>query len=118
MVFDVRNAVLAFSFAAFCLLGPIALALSPRDGEAVAVLARPWSAANASATVTAADGRLLDLAANQLLAIAIDASPGFVSRLYAAGALLVIDARAAAFCLRPQSSQIRTNGERAHEHTS
>ena len=96
-----RNAVLAFTFAAFCLLGPIALALSPREGEAVAVMAMPWPGASASATVAAADGRLLGLAANQLLAIAIDGSPGFVWRLYAAGALLVIDARAAAFCFRP-----------------
>jgi hypothetical protein len=97
----VRDVVLAVIFAGFCLLGPIALALSPRDGEAVAVLAMPWPGANASATVAAADGRLLDLAANRLVAIAVDGSPGFVSRLYAAGALLVIDARAATFCLRP-----------------
>ena len=113
-----HNAVLAFTFAAFCLLGPIALALSPRDGEAVAVLAVPWWGANASATVAAADGRLLDLAANQLLAIAIDGSPDFVSRLYAAGALLVVDARAAAFCFPAATQTPRMNGERAHEHTS
>ncbi|HEY7386425.1 MAG TPA: hypothetical protein VH743_22410 [Beijerinckiaceae bacterium] len=93
-----RDAVLAFMFSVLCLLGPLALALSPRDGEAVAVLAMPWPGASASATVAAADGRLLDLVANQLLAIAVDDSPEFVSRLYGAGALLVIDARAAAFC--------------------
>ena len=113
-----RNAVLVITFAAFCLLGPIALALSPRDGEAVAVLAMPWPGANASATVAAADGRLLDLAANQRLAIAIDASPDFVWRLYAAGALLVLDARAAAFCFPAAPDTSRTNSERVHEHTS
>jgi hypothetical protein len=114
----VRNAVPAFTFAAFCLFGPIALALSPRDGEAVAVLAMPWPGASASATVAAADGRLLDLAGNQLLAIAIGGSPDFIARLYAAGALLVIDARAAALCFRTTSDTPRINGERTHEHTS
>ena len=95
-----RDVVLASAFAALCLFGPIALALLPHEGEAVAVIARPWSDTNASGTVAAADGRLLDLAANNLVAIAVDASPDFVSRLYAAGALLVVDARIAAFCFR------------------
>ena len=97
-----RDAILMIAFSAVCLFAPIALSLSPRDGEAVAVIAAPWSG-GAPLIVAAADGRLLDVAANHLLAIGIDASPGFASRLYAAGAILVLDARAAALCLRPSS---------------
>ena len=95
-----RDAILVIAFSSACLFAPIALALSPRDGEAVAVIAAPWSGASAPQIIAAADGRLLDAAANHLVAIGIDASPGFAPRLYAAGALLVLDARAAAFCLR------------------
>ena len=98
-----RDAILAIAFSLVCLFAPIALALSPRDGEAVAVIATPWSGLSAPMIVAAADGRLLDAAANHLVAVGIDASSDFASRLYAAGALLVLDARTAAFCLRPSS---------------
>ena len=68
-----RDASLVIAFAAVCLFAPIALALSPRGGEAVAVIAWPWSGVSAPLIVAAA------------------------------GALLVLDAKAAAFCLRPSS---------------
>jgi hypothetical protein len=105
-----RDAVLVIAFAAVCLFTPLVLALSPRDGEAVAVFAAPWTGAGAPLIVAAADGRLLDATANHLLAIAIDPSPGFAARLYAAGAVLVIDAEAAALCLGRSPDQPTANG--------
>jgi hypothetical protein len=96
----VRDAILFIAFAAFCLLAPVALALAPRDGAPVAVIAAPWSRASAAAILATADGRLLEAAANRLVAIGIDEAPGFTSRLYGAGALIVLDAGAVAACLR------------------
>ena len=104
-----RDALISIAFAAGCLLAPIALALSPREGEAVAVIAAPWSPISAAFIVATADGRLLD-AANTLVAVGIDAAPDFTPRLYAAGALLVIDAKTAALCLPGFPNQFPMGG--------
>ena len=93
-----RDALSSIAFAAVCLLAPVALALSPQEGVAVAVIAAPWSRVSALDIVAAADGRLLD-DPNALIAIAIGTAPEFTLRLYGAGALLVIDAKAAVLCL-------------------
>jgi hypothetical protein len=95
-----RDTLLFIVFAAFCVLAPIAMALAPRDGAPVAVIAAPWAGASAAAILAAADGRLVEAAANRLVAIGIDEAPGFAERLYGAGALLVLDARAMLLCSR------------------
>lgn len=73
------------------LVAASAFATSP--GTSVAIFAPPGSAL---AAVTAADGRLVDV--GTFVAIARFDDPGFVARLYAAGALLVLDARMAGGC--------------------
>ena len=70
-----------------------ALTFTLPAGSAVAVAARSDLAAGA---IVAAGGRLVD--AGPLFVIARFDEPGFVPRLYAAGALLVIDAQAAGGC--------------------
>jgi hypothetical protein len=102
-----RDAILLLAFAAFCLFAPIVIALSPRDGAPVAVIAPPWSGADAAAILAAAEGRLLEAAANRLVAIGIDETPGFAWRLYGAGALLVLDARAMTLCRPPDAAAPR-----------
>jgi len=68
----------------FVTAGPdLSVAVIARRGQAVAVTA-------------AAGGRLLD--AGDYMAIARSDEPGFIGRLYAAGALLVVDARVAEGC--------------------
>ena len=95
-----RDALLFIVFAAFCVSAPIALALAPREGAPVAVIAAPWAGASAAAILARADGRLVEAAANRLVVIGIDETPGFAARLYGAGALLVLDARAIFLCSR------------------
>jgi hypothetical protein len=103
-----RDTCLAVGFALVCILATTALALSPRAGEPVAVIAMPWSDVNAAIVIASAGGQLIDVAASGLVAIGLGPSAGFAGRLYAAGALLVVDGRAAAFCFglnaRPRHS--------------
>lgn len=70
-----------------------ALAFATPIGGKIAVVAPPDTAV---ATVVAAGGRLLS--ANGMVVIARFDQPGFVRRLYAEGAMLVIDARDAGGC--------------------
>jgi hypothetical protein len=93
-----RDAYLGIGFAVVCILAPTALALSPRAGEPVAVIAMPWSDVNAATVIATAGGQLIDVAASGVVAIGLGQQTGFAGRLYAAGALLVLDGRAAAFC--------------------
>jgi hypothetical protein len=108
---SVREAIVVIAFSGVCAFAPVALALAPRAGEPMAVIAPPWSAASASSIVAAAHGFLLD-AADHHVAIGIDPSPGFASRLYGAGAFLVLDGRAAALCSRFASRTASSQPER------
>ena len=92
-----RDGYLAIGFAAVCILAPTALALSPRAGEPVAVIAMPGSGIDAAVAIATAGGELIDVAGSGLVAIGLGPD-GFAGRLYAAGAFLVLDGRAAAFC--------------------
>jgi hypothetical protein len=95
----VRDLVLAILFALTAALVPAALALAPRPADPVTVLVPPWAAAGEAArVVAAADGALVATARAGRIAIARSADEDFVSRLYRAGALVVIDARAVSAC--------------------
>lgn len=87
--------------AAVTVLTPLVVAATPRDGRAVAVIA--WSAENGGAAAIAAraDGTLHSASSGNRVVIASAESPGFVARLYAAGAGLVVDAAMAQACLSP-----------------
>lgn len=83
------------------LVTPLVFAATPRDGRAVAVIA--WSAENGGAAAIAAraDGTLHSASSGNRVVIASAESPGFVARLYAAGAGLVVDAAMAQACFSP-----------------
>jgi len=91
-------------FGAICALAPTLLALAPRSGEPVAVIAAPWAPA-ASIIVAAADGALIGPGSASLVAVGMSESPDFITRLYRSGAALVLDARAAWLCSDVRSGQ-------------
>jgi hypothetical protein len=71
----------------------LALTFFSPAGRAMAIVGDP---AQAFAAVSAANGRVLS--ASRYVTIARSDDAGFVSRLYAAGALLVLDAEQAGGC--------------------
>jgi hypothetical protein len=79
----------------------IALTFGSAPGKSMAIIGPP---AQALAVVAKANGRIL--ASNDYVTIARSDDAGFVARLYAAGALLVLDAEQAGGCsgLPPTSS--------------
>lgn len=87
-------------------LAPALVLALPRDG-AVAVIAAPGTGADGMARlVAAAGGAIVRLGPAANVIVATSAEPGFVARLYGAGALLVLDAVAAQACFtlaRPPS---------------
>jgi hypothetical protein len=71
----------------------VALTFGSAPGKSMAIIGPQ---AQALAAVTKANGRIL--AANDYVTIARSDEAGFVARLYAAGALLVLDAEQASGC--------------------
>src|SRR5436853_5764972 len=71
----------------------IALTFGSAPGKSMAIIGRP---AQALAVVAKANGRIL--ASTNYVTIARSDDAGFVARLYAAGALLVLDAEQAGGC--------------------
>jgi hypothetical protein len=87
------------------LLAPaLALAL-PRDGT-VAVIGRPGASVDAMARLVAqAGGAIVRLGPSDNIIVATSAETGFVTRLYGAGALLVLDALVADACFPSSTSR-------------
>jgi hypothetical protein len=71
----------------------VALTFGSAPGKSMAVIGPP---SQALAAITRANGRIL--ASNDYFTIARSDDDGFVARLYAAGALLVLDAEQAGGC--------------------
>ena len=71
----------------------IALTFGSAPGKSMAIIGPP---AQALAAIARANGRVL--AANDYVTLARSDEAGFVARLYAAGALLVLDAEQAGGC--------------------
>jgi hypothetical protein len=86
---------------AFGLTAPAIALLAPRSGQPVAVFS--WSTDDGGAATIAAraHGDLVAAGRTQRIVIAQSSEADFISRLYAAGALLVLDASAATACLSP-----------------
>lgn len=82
-----------------CLTVPIVAAAAPRAGQPVAVFAWSADAGGAAAIAAQSDGELRSASRNNRIVIASSTAPDFVTRLYGAGAMLVIDATMASACL-------------------
>lgn len=80
-------------------LVPLAATLAPRAGEPVVVVA-PFATAGAIGVMARADGRLLAASRLEALVVADSENPEFVTRLYKAGAWLVISGRLLTGCAR------------------
>ncbi|PCI85101.1 MAG: hypothetical protein COB24_14200 [Hyphomicrobiales bacterium] len=84
---------LALLFGIGLLLCSFALSLAPKSGAKVAVFTVPWATNNqAIFTIARADANVAALGKVEWIAIATDDQINLVSRLYQAGAFLVIDA--------------------------
>jgi hypothetical protein len=95
-----RDLAIAGAFALFAGTMPAALALAPKAGTPVAVIALPWAEDGAALRIiAAADGRVIGAAHGGGIAIAMSAGDDFVGRLYQSGAALVLDGAALAACL-------------------
>src|SRR5262245_29808089 len=95
-----RDLAIAGLFAVLAGCLPATLALAPKSGAPVAVIAAPWAEHGAAVRiVAAADGTLLEAAHGGGVAIATSAGGDFVDRLYDSGAVLVLDGAALSACL-------------------
>jgi hypothetical protein len=95
----VRHTLIAVLFALFAGTVPAALALAPKAGP-VAVVVAPWATAGEAARIVAAvNGTIVGTARGGDVAIAQFDTTDFVTQLYQAGALLVLDAGAVAACI-------------------
>ncbi|MBL1419384.1 MAG: hypothetical protein COC24_002625 [Alphaproteobacteria bacterium] len=84
---------LALLFGIGLLLSSFALSLAPKAGAKVAVFTLPWATNNqAIFTIARANANIAALGKVEWIAIAADDQTNLVSRLYQAGAFLVIDA--------------------------
>lgn len=98
---SVRSFLVLPSAAVVTLVMPLVFAAAPRDGHAVAVITFSAQDGGAAAIAARANGILHSASPGNRIVIASAEAPGFVSRLYAAGAGLVIDAALATACLSP-----------------
>jgi hypothetical protein len=95
-----RDFAIAGAFALLAGVLPAAVALVPKPGAPVAVIAVPWEREGAALRiVAAADGLVLAAGGSGAIAIATSAASGFVGRLYRSGAILVVDGAALSTCL-------------------
>jgi hypothetical protein len=109
-----RDVAIAGVFALCAGLLPAGVALAPKPGAAVAVIASPWAIdGEAVRIVAAADGLVVGATHRGGVAVATSAAPDFVGRLYQSGASVVIDAAALSACLSIAGEQLfsakRTN---------
>lgn len=93
-----RNALVALNLLAVS-AAVAGMTLVPR-GERVAVVVAPWSPpVRVFEIVQQADGSLVEESSLSWVVVSEGRSAGFVQRLYAAGALLVLDASFLGGCL-------------------
>lgn len=97
---QMRDFAIAGLFALLAGGMPAGLAVLPQPGSPVAVIAPAWTeSAAALRIIAAADGAVLEASANGSVAIAHSDAADFVTRLYQAGAALVLDGAAMSRCL-------------------
>lgn len=99
--------------------GPAALAVAPRDGSPVAVLAPPWAAEHGGvAAALSVPGDLVWASLDGRAAVIVPDGPTPIFKLIQAGAVLVVRADASALCAgsgapspRPGLSNIPSGAE-------
>jgi hypothetical protein len=80
--------------------GAMTVAAAAPKSETVLVLTRPgWSAEATASVVVSAGGRFVNATGRDWAAVVRSDDPDFVSRLYAAGAMLVLDGQALSGCM-------------------
>ena len=105
-----RPALTAALFVLVAGTAPAALALAPKTADPVAVVVAPWAESGEAVRIVAAvNGTITGASHGGAVAIArsADADADFVTRLYRAGALLVLDAAAVTACLRIEPDPIQ-----------
>lgn len=96
----------AVGLATLIVAGAGSLAAVDGAGRPVAAVFPPWwDGSRALAEVTGAGGRPLRLGLVPSVVVAIDAEPGLIDRLYAAGAIAVLDPIVASGCLARAAGQ-------------
>lgn len=99
----ISRRILTLNFLA-ALLVILAIAAVP-TGTRVVVVAPPWSGPERVVGIIAeAGGTLVNGGRSHWLAVADGTSPNFTNRLIAAGALLVLDGRLGAACMKGQET--------------
>jgi hypothetical protein len=98
-----QRRILALNLAAaICVVAGIAIVPT---GSRVVVIAPPWSGPERVISIIAhAGGTLVDGGRSPWLAVAEGSSPDFINRLFSAGALLILDGRLAAACIKGTSA--------------
>ena len=90
-----RDLAIASLFASAVALVPTAIALAPTAANPVVIVASPWGA-DATRIAAAAGGSILSATGH--IAVARFSTDAFVTQLYRAGALLVLEATLATAC--------------------
>lgn len=97
-----RHVLAANIFAAIIVV--VAIAVVP-TGSRVVVVAPPWSTPDrVISIISEAGGTIVNGGRSPWLAVADSTSPDFVNRLLAAGALLILDGKVAAGCIKEVST--------------
>ena len=92
--------IAAIGLAAASVLAMAALQATPRDGTQVAALFAPWTGSGeVIARVADADGSVVRQGLFDSIVVVRSDAPGLISRLYGAGAWLVIDPDVFGGCL-------------------
>ena len=90
---DAKAMYLSLLFGFILVLTSFAMTLAPRAGNKVAVFTNPWAINNSAfMTIAKADANVAADGNTNWIAIAVDNKQGLTTRLYKAGAILVIDA--------------------------
>jgi hypothetical protein len=103
----VRDLAIASLFATAVALVPVAIALAPKAASPVVIFAAPWGG-EAARIAAAAGGSILSATGH--IAVARFSTEGFVSQLYRAGALLVLDATLVTACFPVDRGRLAAAG--------
>ena len=98
---EFREYSVAFAFGLVTLVMVLSFSMLPKQGSKVAVVVSPWAQAGEVIDVVArADGSIVRQGNWHWILLAQSDTADFVDRLYAAGALAVLDPVAFSACIR------------------
>ncbi|MEI2386175.1 hypothetical protein [Breoghania sp. JC706] len=97
---SIRDWTFFMTFAGLVAVAIVVIGLQPKSGDRVAVIVGPWQPpSTAMQVVAAAQGRFVRSGFADWVVVASSSHRDFVSRLYSAGAWIVVDPAAAGGCL-------------------